>query len=133
MKQRTHGDLDVELCGRPQRLERNKAIVELVATDRMRADARDLVHGGFVFGLADHAAMLAIDHPNVVLGSASVRFERPVVVGDRLCARAHVRSTEGNRHLVDVKVERDAEVVMHGELTCFTPERHVLDRAGRSA
>jgi uncharacterized protein (TIGR00369 family) len=133
MQQRTHADLDVELCGEPRELEEGTAVVDLVASDRMRADAHGLVHGGFVFGLADHAAMLAVNHPNVVLGSASIRFERPVVVGERLRARARVRTVEGKKHVVDVEVERwrkpDAptEIVMHGELTCFTPGRHVLE------
>ena len=132
MQQRTHADLDVELCGEPQRLEDGVAVVELVTSERMRADERGLVHGGFVFGLADHAAMLAINHPNVVLGSASTRFERPVVVGEQLQAHARVRTVAGRKRVVDVEVSRSgptgAEIVMRGELICFTPDRHVLDR-----
>lgn len=96
----------------------------------MRADEHDLVHGGFVFSLADHAAMLAINHPNVVLGSASLRFERPVKVGETLLARARARTgPEGGskKHLVDVEVVRGDEVVCRGELICFIPERHVLE------
>lgn len=137
MQQRTHADLDVELCGQPQTIEDGVAVVDLVASERMRADGHDLVHGGFVFGLADHAAMLAVNHPNVVLGSATLRFERPVVVGERLRAVARVRNVEGKKHRVEVEVERTArgdeaaEVVMRGELTCFTPGRHVLE--GREA
>jgi uncharacterized protein (TIGR00369 family) len=127
--QRTHDALDAELCGRPRELGDGFAVVDFVATPRMRADEHDLVHGGFVFGLADHAAMLAVNHPNVVLGSATVRFERPVVVGDRLTARADVRSAEGNKQQVEVEVDRDGAVVMRAQLTCFTPARHVLDRA----
>jgi uncharacterized protein (TIGR00369 family) len=137
MQQRTHASLDRELCGEPQRLEHGVAVVELVASERMRADDRGLVHGGFVFGLADHAAMLAVNHPNVVLGSASLRFERPVIVGERLRARATVRAVQGRRQTVEVEVERSGpttaeagEIVMRGELTCFTPDRHVLDREG---
>jgi acyl-coenzyme A thioesterase PaaI-like protein len=48
----------------------------------MAVDDRGLVHGGFVFGLADHAAMLAVNDPNVVLGAASTRFLKPVRVGE---------------------------------------------------
>jgi uncharacterized protein (TIGR00369 family) len=134
MQQRTHAELDAELCGEPSELEDGLAVVDLVTSHRMRADGHDLVHGGFVFGLADHAAMLAINHPNVVLGNANIRFERPVTVGERLRARARVRAVQGKKHIVDVEVERPRqgseattpEIVMRGELTCFTPERHVL-------
>ncbi len=130
MKQRTHAALDPELCGRTTSLAEGEATVELVTTPRMRADDEGLVHGGFVFGLADHAAMLAINHPNVVLGSSSVRFERPVVVGEVLVARARRREGEGKKQLVDVEVLRGDTIVMRGEFVCFTPEQHVL--RGRS-
>jgi uncharacterized protein (TIGR00369 family) len=137
MHKRTHAGLDVELCGEPRELDDGVAVVDLVASDRMRADDHGLVHGGFVFGLADHAAMLAVNHPNVVLGSASLRFERPVVVGETLRARARVREVQGKKHIVDVEVERQhdprgAEIVLRGELTCFTPPQHVLERGGAS-
>ena len=95
------------------------------------SDAHRLVHGGFVFGLADHAAMLAVNHPNVVLGSADIRFERPVVVGDALVATAKLRPDGGKKQIVDVHVRRGDEVVMHGELVCFSPAHHVLE--GRPA
>lgn len=126
MERRTHRGLDEELCGRPLLLEQGHAKVQMVATARMRADEHDLVHGGFVFGLADHAAMLAINHPNVVLGNADVRFEQPVRVGEMLVAEARVRPGEGKKVLVDVEVHRDATRVCRGELICFTPPRHVL-------
>lgn len=117
----------------------------------MAADAAGLVHGGFVFGLADHAAMLAVNHPNVVLGSAAVRFLRPVAVGERLVAEATVAETAGRRNRVMVEVRRVAagggadaggavgavgaasaagETVMSGELICFTLDRHVLEPPG---
>ena len=69
---RTHEAIDPELCGRLVSLAEGTAVVELRTVARMAADAHGLVHGGFVFGLADHAAMLAVNHPNVVLGSASL-------------------------------------------------------------
>ena len=127
---RTHERIDTELCGRIVSLADGSAVVEMRTTERMAADAHRLVHGGFVFGLADHAAMLAVNHPNVVLGSANLRFERPVVVGDALVATAMLRPDGGKKQIVDVHVRRGDEVVMHGELVCFSPARHVLEGAG---
>ena len=126
MEPKTHPAIDPALCGTPQHLGEGEATVAFKATEPMRADARGLVHGGFVFGLADYAAMLAVNHPNVVLGSASTRFERPVVVGDTLIARAKLRPAEGKKQIVDVEVTRQDVVVMRGEFTCFSPGRHVL-------
>lgn len=102
------------------------ATVAMVTTARMTADEHGLVHGGFVFGLADHAAMLAVNEPTVVLGAAELRFVAPVVAGQRVVATARVAETKGNKHLVDVEVHADQTVVLTGRLTCFVPPTHVL-------
>jgi acyl-coenzyme A thioesterase PaaI-like protein len=128
MTARTHLHLDPGLCGRAVELSPGRAVVELVTSAVMRADEHDLVHGGFVFGLADHAAMLAVNEPTVVLGSSSMKFLAPVVVGERCVAEAAVRETSGKKHVVDVKVRRGDDVVLEGEMVCFVPPRHVLDR-----
>jgi len=126
MQPNTHRRLDPELCGVPVRLADGVAEVELVATDRMRADELGLVHGGFVFGLADHAAMLAVNRETVVLGSAELRLVAPVRVGERLVAHAKLREISGKKYLVDVEVRSDAGPVLTGAFTCFVPARHVL-------
>lgn len=113
--------------------------MELETVPEMAADETGLVHGGFVFGLADYAAMLAVNHPNVVLGSAQTRFLKPVVVGERLVAAASLLEEEGRKRRVGVEVRRNdeteergetGEVVMTGDFLCFVPDRHVLDRPG---
>ena len=124
----THKRIDPGLCGRPESLEPGLARVALTALPAMAADDRGLVHGGFVFGLADYAAMLAINDPNVVLGAAEVRFTAPVVVGETLTAEARLTETAGKKRLVAVTVRRGEDAVFTGTFTCFVPEKHVLDR-----
>ena len=92
----------------------------------MAADRHGLVHGGFIFSLADHAAMLAVNHPNVVLGAAKTKFLRPVVVGEKVLAEAKVDRREGKKIFVQVTVDRGEETVFEGEFTCFEPPKHVL-------
>jgi acyl-coenzyme A thioesterase PaaI-like protein len=46
------------------------AVVELKTKENMRADEKNLVHGGFIFSLADYCAMLTVNEPTVVLASA---------------------------------------------------------------
>lgn len=133
MQVNTHDQLDLRLCGSPIVVESGRAVVELSTLDEMRADAHGLVHGGFVFGLADHAAMLCVNHPHVVLGRAEVRFIAPVAVGERLRAVATQVSAEDAKHVVEVEVVRGDTRVFLGTFTCFVPERHVLDQAGGPA
>ncbi len=127
---RTHLGIDRRLCGEPVEIGEGSAAVAWTALPEMAADDRGLVHGGFVFGLADYAAMLAVNHPNVVLGSAETRFLKPVTVGERLVARAEVEETDGRKSRVQVEVLRGDEAVMTGTFRCFTLENHVLGDSG---
>jgi acyl-coenzyme A thioesterase PaaI-like protein len=85
------------------------------------------VHGGFIFGMADYAAMLAVNDPHVVLGAADSRFLKPVRTGESVVAEAQVESVDGKKQMVTARVSRDQEVVYQGTFTCFVLERHVLD------
>jgi acyl-coenzyme A thioesterase PaaI-like protein len=126
MNIRTHQEINGGLCGKPLELKDGYSRVELHATAEMAVDASGLVHGGFVFGLADHAAMVAVNHPNVVLGGADVRFLKPVKVHDLILAEAALERTEGKKHLVRVTCSRENEKIFEGVFTCFVLEKHVL-------
>jgi uncharacterized protein (TIGR00369 family) len=123
----THHLIDQELCGQPVDLQPGYCRVTFTATDRMAADDKGLVHGGFIFGLADYAAMLAVNDPHVVLGAAALKFLKPVSVGDDLSAEARVNEVNGRKHVVAVQVSRNDETMLEGQLTCFVLDRHVLD------
>jgi len=123
----THKKIDRELCGTPIELNDGFCRIELLTSERMSVDEYKLVHGGFVFGLADHAAMLAVNDPNVVLGQASVKFLKPVQPEEVLIAEALVKTVEGRKQNVHVKVFCNTEVVFEGDFVCFTLKKHVLD------
>lgn len=124
----THLAIDHHLCGTPTLIEPGTAEVHLTTTPDMAVDDRGLVHGGFVFGLADYAAMLAVNDPNVVLGASEVRFTAPVEVGDELTAMATVTASDGRRQNVAVTVARDGTDIAHGAFSCFILDHHVLER-----
>lgn len=123
---RTHQRIDAELVGTPEQLGPGYARVRLVASERMAADEHGLVHGGFVFGLADYAAMLAVNEPTVVLAGGSLSFRAPAVVGQTLVAEARCQEAQGRRVTVAVTVRCDQALVADGELRCVILERHVL-------
>ncbi|CAN2044016.1 PaaI family thioesterase [Candidatus Magnetomoraceae bacterium gMMP-1] len=123
----THKNTDKELCGRPLELREGYCRVELLTTKNMTVDESGLVHGGFIFGLADYAAMLAVNHPNVVLGSSDVKFLKPVKLGDSVTAEARVTEIKGKKHKVDVLVKKEDVKVFEGLFICFILDKHVLD------
>jgi len=130
MEPRTHLQADPHLCGTPVELGEGSSRVALDVVDSMVVDAQGLVHGGFVFGLADYAAMLAVNDPNVVLGAAETRFLEPVRRGDRLVADAQTVEVGGGKHQVRVEATVGSAKVFEGTFTCFVLERHVLDGVG---
>ena len=122
----THQTIDQILCGRPLEVEDGRSRVELATLESMSADASGLVHGGFIFGLADYAAMIAVNHPNVVLGAADVKFLKPVRVGDTVIAEARVQEVQGKKLWVSVSVTLQDETVFQGMFTCFALDRHIM-------
>lgn len=131
MEPATHLGIDHALCGSPGTLAQGRAAVRLATTPAMAVDDHGLVHGGFVFGAADHAAMLAVNDPNVVLGSADVRFTAPVAVGEVVDLSAETTSVDRRKHVVDVTARVGDRTVLEGTFTTFVLDRHVLE--GRSA
>jgi uncharacterized protein (TIGR00369 family) len=130
MEPRTHLHADSRFCGTAVELEEGSARVALEVIDSMIVDAQGLVHGGFVFSLADYAAMLAVNEPNVVLGAAETRFLKPVRRGDHLIASAQTIDAVGRKHQVRVEATVNSEKVFEGTFTCFVLERHVLGELG---
>lgn len=127
MQIQTHDRINTTLCGVPESLEQGYAKLVLESTETMAVDEQGLVHGGFVFGLADHAVMLAVNHPNVVLGAAESRFLKPVRVNDRLVSEARITESSGKKRFVSVTVENDSGRVFEGQFTCFVLPQHVLE------
>jgi acyl-coenzyme A thioesterase PaaI-like protein len=126
MNIQTHQAIARDLCGDPVSLSEGRSLVRMRTSSAMSADSSDLVHGGFVFGMADYAAMLAVNHPNVVLGSAESFFLKPVKAGELLEAEASVEEESGRKRKVEVTVRRGETVVMTGIFMCFVLDKHVL-------
>ena len=126
MQLNTHLNINTSLCGKVVKLDTNYAEVLLHTTQQMSADNQGLVHGGFIFGAADYAAMSAVNDPYVVLGASSSKFVAPVKVGEAVLCKASVVSEKGKKKVVEVEAFVDGKLVFEGEFTTFVLEEHVL-------
>ncbi|MHC1699285.1 MAG: hotdog domain-containing protein [Geobacteraceae bacterium] len=125
---KTHLAINQSLCGQLLSIEEGTATVKLNTKSEMVADDHNLVHGGFIFGAADYAAMAAVNDPNVVLGSAEVKFLKPSKSGDSVILKAKVTEVNGKRRRVEVEGADDAgTIIFSGIFTCFVLEKHVLE------
>ncbi len=129
MKQNTHQKTSRKLIGEVLSIQENNAIVQLKVLEEMLVDEYGLSHGGFTFGLADYAAMVAVNHPNVVLGKAEVKFIKPTVKGDILTAEANViDKIDNTKSIVSVTVQNQNQLlVFEGEFVCFSLDKHILE------
>jgi uncharacterized protein (TIGR00369 family) len=126
IRQKTHSKINNDLSGEIIELKENHSKVKLKANSKMIVDETGLIHGGFIFSVADFSAMVAINHPNVVLGGANVKFLKPVIKGDIIIAEAKLSKIEGKKHIVQVDIRKNEDLVFSGEFQCFIPEKHVL-------
>jgi acyl-coenzyme A thioesterase PaaI-like protein len=129
MEVATHHAIVRRLSGEPVELRTGSAHVRLTTTGEMVADAQGLIHGGFLFSAADYAAMLAVNDPNVVLGSAECRFLRPVRVGQLVDFEARTEKAEGRKQRVSVAGRVDDVAVFQGTFVCHVLDRYILDPA----
>ncbi|MDQ7043786.1 MAG: PaaI family thioesterase [Sulfurimonas sp.] len=122
----THERVNTDLCGEVLVLERGYVETRLITIGEMLADEIGLIHGGFIFGAADYAAMLAVNEKNVVLVASSCQFLSPVKFHDEVKFIAKVRHKEGRKRNVNVQGYVLDIKVFEGEFKTVVTERHVL-------
>jgi len=127
MQLNTHLNINTSLCGKVTKLQENYAEVLLHTTQQMTTDKQDLIHGGFIFGAADYAAMSAVNDPHVVLGASSSKFLAPVKVGDAVLCKATVVSEKGKKREIKVQAFVSEKLIFEGDFTTFVLENHVLN------
>ena len=123
---KTHERISADLCGEIILLERGYVETRLTTTPEMVADDIGLVHGGFIFGAADYAAMIAVNERNVVLVGSNCQFLSPVKFHDEVTFTARVRHKEGKKRNVNVEGYVLDIKVFEGEFKTVVTERHVL-------
>ncbi len=128
MKPNTHLAISPTWVGTLVDLSDRRAVAQLKTRAEMCADDAGLVHGGFAFGLADYAAMLAINDPYVVLGAAETKFLAPVRCGEVMVATAEVVTEQGKKCQVECQVAVGDRVVFEGRFTCFILQKHIFDQ-----
>jgi len=122
----THNRINENLCGELIKIEEGYVEVRLATLPEMLADDVGLIHGGFIFGAADYAAMLAVNERNVVLVASDCQFLSPVKLNDEVDVIARVRHKEGRKRNVHVEAYVLDIKVFEGEFKTVITEKHVL-------
>jgi acyl-coenzyme A thioesterase PaaI-like protein len=123
---KTHLNIDKTFSGDLLELDKGKAKVSFMTTKEMGVDDYSLVHGGFIFGAADFAAMAAVNEPNVVLAEAHTKFLAPVEVGKVVVFEATASHISTRTRDVKVIGLMGEIKVFEGEFKCVVLEKHAL-------
>ena len=124
---KTHDEINASLCGEIKEMLEGYVVVELETIAEMKADKHGLIHGGFIFGGADYAAMLAVNEKNVVLANSTSSFLSPVKLGDTVRFEARLKNKEGRKRFVKVKGFVLDVKVYEGEFRTIVTDNHVLN------
>ena len=122
----THNKIDTILNGEITLHEEGYVELRLTTRPEMIADDVGLIHGGFVFGAADFAAMAAVNEKNVVLVASDCQFLSPVKFHDEVNIIARVRHKDGRKRNVHVEGFVHDIKVFEGEFKTVVTERHIL-------
>ena len=123
---KTHEKINQNLCGEIVKMQEGYVELSLETIPDMLADEVGLIHGGFIFGAADYAAMLAVNEKNVVLVASDCQFLSPVKLNDVVDVVARVRHKEGRKRNVHVQAFVLDIKVFEGEFKTVITEKHVL-------
>ncbi|MCK8058073.1 MULTISPECIES: transcription factor FapR [unclassified Fusibacter] len=70
-----------------------------------------IVKGHYIFAMAESLALAVIDAKVALTGVANVKYQEPVYAGDKLVAKAVVKSMQGNEYYVHLRIMvKDQEV-----------------------
>ena len=122
----THEKINQNLCGEIIKMEKGYVELRLETIPDMLADDVGLIHGGFIFGSADYAAMLAVNERNVVLVASECQFLSPVKLHDVVDVVARVRHKEGRKRNVYAEAFVLDIKVFEGEFKTVITDKHVL-------
>ena len=126
MVQNTHLKINNKLCGDVVELAKGYAMVQLKTDAKMAADEEGLIHGGFIFGAADFAAMCAVNEPNVVLTGSTCRFIAPSEKGDVIDFEATIVEQEGAKAVVEVVGHCHGRDIFTASFKTYVTSEHVL-------
>lgn len=105
-----------EVTGELVHVELGRLGVSVLQTTREMGFSRTgIVRGHHIFAQANSLAVAIVDSETALTGTARLHFLAPVRVGQRIIARAAVKSSRRNKHLIEVASSVDENRVFDGQ------------------
>lgn len=90
--------------------------ISLLETSKdMAFEKTNVVRGHHIFSMAESLAMAVINAKVALTGVANMKYNVPVLAGQKLIAKAEVSKIRGNKYFVHVKINVKQEQVFRGK------------------
>lgn len=94
----------------------------LEIAESMVLKRNNVARGHYLFAQANSLAVAVINAPVVLTGSARVRYKRPVLLGERVIAKATVKVQRGSTYLISVYSSVEEDMVFKGQFIVTVPK-----------
>ncbi|RXT15074.1 transcription factor FapR [Ammoniphilus sp. CFH 90114] len=109
-----------EVIGELVDLELDHSAISVLEIREEHVFSRTLVaRGHYIFAQANSLAVAVVNADVVLTGAARIRFIRPIRLGEKLIAKATVRSVVGDQTKVRVETRVGGELVFSGTFRVF--------------
>ncbi|NPA55366.1 MAG: PaaI family thioesterase [Epsilonproteobacteria bacterium] len=122
----THKEINQVFAGKLIEQKDHYAKVKLETREEMAVDSHGLIHGGFLFSAADFCAMATVNHPNVVLVTAKVKFLVPAKVGDVVYFESEMIFDDDKKQEISVIGRVNGIKIFEGLFGTVVLKKHVL-------
>ena len=96
----------------------------------MAFEKTHIVRGHYIYSLAETLAIAVIDAQVALVGIANIKYKIPVYSGAKLVAKAEVRESRKNRHIVWVKIFEKNIEVFRGKFILVTIDKGSIKERG---
>ncbi|MCT4631703.1 MAG: transcription factor FapR [Firmicutes bacterium] len=108
--------LQSEIVGELIDIELNKSGISILETDKtMVFNKSRVVKGHYIFAMAESLAYAIIDEEVAITGVANIKYRVPVLVGQKLVAKANIKSIRENEYIVHVMINVKDDQVFRGK------------------
>ncbi|MFZ3170508.1 MAG: transcription factor FapR [Carboxydocellales bacterium] len=111
---------NADLIGELVDLELGKSGLSMLEiTAELTFQRTGIARGHFLFAQANTLAVALVDAEIALTGTAKISFKRPVKLGERLVAKAIVKTIRDNRYYIKVTSRVEGEIVFRASFVVF--------------
>jgi len=109
-----------EVIGELMDLQLDQSAMSILEISEKHVFSRTLIaRGHYIFAQANSLAVAVVNAEVVLTGAARIRFIRPIKLGEKLVAKAVVRSQKKDQTMVRVETRVNGELVFTGTFRVF--------------